>query len=182
MDIKAIESALNYAKSSRGSGVARISYIIPGKVFLAGKSGDKTSNMDEIELYLMGYPLRKSETDNLKESLAMLDPPEKLEDYLDSYDVCESSGIVTFTLRHLAIDYSHSSIINENYASHSYNEVPEEEMRPKNKSTEIVTFHHRKDSGAVYERHIWKSGFGVIHDRTMHSLSIPADYVKSIVY
>lgn len=181
MDIKAIESALDYAKSSRGSGVARVSYIIPGKVFLEGKGGDKTSNLEEIELYLTGYPFTKNEIDDLKESLAMLDPPGKLEDYLDGYDVCGSAGIVTFTLRHLSVDYRHSRIINANNALHSYFEVPEKEMRPRDTDTEIVTF-HREDSGAVYERHIEKTGFVVSTVKMMHHIAIPAEYIKSVLY
>ncbi len=181
MDIKAIESALDFAKSSSGTGVARISYIIPGKVFVDGKGGDKASNMEEIELYLTGYPLAKNAVDDLKESLSMLDPPEKLEDYLDGYDVCESAGIVTFTLRHLTVDYAHSRIINANNALRSYYEVPKEETRPRNTATEIVTF-HREDSGAVCERHIKKSGFIVSTVKMMHHIAIPAEYVKSILY
>lgn len=178
MDIKAIESALEGASSS---GVARISYIIPGKAFSAGKGDDRTSNVEEIELYLTGYPLGERETDDLKESLAMLDPPEKLEDYLDSYRADEGSGIVTFTLRHLTVDYFHSNIINLNNKKNGYLEVPDEDMRPKNSTTEIVTY-HREDSGAVHQRNIGKSGFGVSHSRLMHNLSIPAEYIKSIVY
>ena len=181
MDIKAIESAINFARSSRGSGVARIGYIIPGKVLSESKGKDRTSNFEEIELYLTGYPLEKSEMDNLKESLSVLDPPETLEDYLDSYRVDEVSGIVTFTLRHLTVDYRNSRIINTNNRALGYFEVPEERMRPVNRTTEIVTF-HRDDSGAVYERHIEKSGFGVIHGRLMHNLTIPAEYIKSVAY
>lgn len=178
MDIKAIESALEQAKSS---GVARVSYIIPGKVLSAGRGEDRASNMEEIDLYLTGYPFGKGERGDIEESLAVLDPPEKLEDYLDSYRTDGESGIVTFTLRHLSVDYRKSRVINADNKARSYFEVPDARMRPVNGTTEIVTF-HREDSGAVYERHIEKSWFGVSHDRILHSLSIPAEYVRSIVY